>query len=113
MKIACVDKTAADRVELQKRFEDAYAECRQAVGHLNIAHTFPASKDEVLLNTAPDVVAVGPGFNVEASYNTCREIKTSFPEVPIILFLPQESYSLRTLKRFQDLCIDVFSPSDP
>lgn len=112
MRIACIDKSAADRLRLQELIESAFAECRSAVGHLPLAHCYPASKEEVLLNSAPEAVAVGAAFNVEESLLATRELHFAFPELPILVFLRPESYSLRTLKRFEQLAADIFSTEE-
>ncbi len=112
MKIACVDKTAADRVKLQRRFDDAYEQCRNAIGHVTLALTYPASKDEVLINAAPDAIAIGPGFPLEEAYTTCRDIKHAFPHVPVFLFLSRDVYSLRALKRFEKVANEIFAEDE-
>ena len=109
MQIACVDKSATDRLKLQKRLEQAYEECRSFIGHLTVAHTFPCSRDELLLRTAPDIVVLGPGFSTEEAEATCKQIRRSLPKTPILLFVAEDVFSLRTLRRFEPLTSDTFS----
>ncbi len=113
MRVACVDRTAALRVVLQKYFEQSYERCRHSIGNVNLAQTIPCKKEELLVNAPPDVVAVGPGFGVEEAYALCREISRTFPGLPILVFLAADAYSLRSLRRFQKVCSDVFSMDDP
>jgi len=112
MKIACIDKTAAERIKLQRFIDGAYQSCRSSVGHLSNVATIPASRDEVLLNTPPNVVAVGPGFTPEEAYLTAREIRGTHANVPIIVVLADESYTLRTLKRFERVADEVVTSSE-
>jgi MinD-like ATPase involved in chromosome partitioning or flagellar assembly len=113
MKIACLDKSASDRLKLQQHFESAYEQCRTTLGHMTSAHILPLSKEETLLSTPPDVVAVGPGFPLEEAYNCCREIRETHPSAHILLFLGTETYSLRSLRRFEKAADDIFSPDEP
>ena len=108
MRIACVDNLAADRVLLQKLFEDAYANCRDVVGHITLAKCYPASKEEALINKAPDIYAVGPGFNLEEAWTTCRDLKSTHPTVPIFIFIEEQHFSLRTLRRLEKVSDEIF-----
>lgn len=113
MKIACVDKSAADRVKLQALLEDAYESCRQSVGYISLAQLVPLSKDELLLNSAPGVVVVGPGYNIEEAYAVCRDLRQKLPaDVAVISILSPESFSLRALRRFERVCNEVFSTEE-
>ncbi len=112
MRIACIDKTAADRVKLQQFLDNAYAECRDAIGHISLIHTYPVSKDELLLNKPPQLVVVGPAYAAEEAYTVCREIRETFPSAALFLVIDTSNYSLRTLKRFQRVCNDIFSSVD-
>lgn len=113
MRIACVDKNASDRAKLQKFIDDAYAECRHSIGHISFIQTYPVTKDELLLSKAPDAVIVGPSYTIEDTYAVCREIRDTFPQVPILLLLDPSIYSLRTLRRFEKICTDIFSSAEP
>lgn len=109
MKIACIDKTAAERVLLQRRIEEAYEACRHSVGHLTNAQVYPVSREEALLNSAPDVITIGPVWSIEESYSACRDLYERFPNTPIVLFVQEEFYTLRILRRFQKICAEVFA----
>lgn len=112
MNIACVDKTAADRLHLQKRLEDAYEYSRKTVGHISILRLYPASKEEVVLHTPPDLIFIGPGFAFEEAFRVCRDLSKEFPNTVLFLFLPPELYTLRTLRRFQRFCSEIFSTEE-
>lgn len=112
MKIACVDKTAADRMSLQERFEQSYFKARSALGHLPIAQISPASKEELLVSAAPDVAVVGPGYALEEASACCREIISAHPDVPLLLLVAGESYTLRTLRRFEQFTREIFSADE-
>jgi cellulose biosynthesis protein BcsQ len=109
MKIACIDKTAADRIALQHKIESSYESSRNILGHINLAQIYPVSKDELILSSSPEVIAVGPNFTIEEAYSVCREIKTAFPETPLLLFLNSNLYSLRSLRRFRPVCTETFT----
>jgi septum formation inhibitor-activating ATPase MinD len=109
MRIACLDQKAADRLALQKRFDDCFEQCRNTVGHFSSFEAFPCTKDEALLNNAPAVFAIGNHFSLEESYRISRELATAHPETPILLFVDGEQYTLRTLRRFQAVANEVFS----
>ena len=103
MKIACIDKTAADRLSLQERLEQSYFAARSALGHLPVARVSPVSKEELLIGTAPEAALVGPGFSVEEASACCREITSAHPALPLIIIVRTENFSLRTLRRFEFL----------
>lgn len=113
MRIACVDSTAADRVALQKMLDRCCTECRTSIGHLSLIQTYPATKEEVLVNAAPEVIAVGSSFSIEEAYAVCRDLHSAHPAVPLIVFLSPERYSLRSLRRFGNVSDEVFSTEDP
>lgn len=113
MKIACIDRSASDRLKLHHLFEDAYESARNIAGHVVGNSAYPATLEEALLSTAPDVIAVGPTFNVEEAYSACRKLNAAFPNTTLFLFLSNENYSLRSLRRFSSLCTEVFSVDEP
>lgn len=108
MKIACVEQTAAERIKLQKLIDNAYDECRHSIGHLVLVHTYTATKEELLLSSSPEIIALSACTAIESSFSCCRELSEAFPNTPIILFLPDEHYSLRTLRRFEKYVHTVF-----
>ena len=112
MKIACVDKTANDRVQLQRYVDQTYEQCRSAVGHLSLFHVFPASREEILFSTPPDAAVIGPALPFEESFLTCRELHQRFPLLPIFVFLAPENFSLRALRRFEGICCEVLTQQD-
>lgn len=112
MRIACLDQSADARLALQILVNDSFTNCRNAVGHLASCEVFPISKEQALLNSAPSIFVIGPEYGVEASYRVCREIKSAYPEVPLVLFLDPQHFSLRTLRRFEPLTRDIFSTEE-
>jgi MinD-like ATPase involved in chromosome partitioning or flagellar assembly len=113
MRIACVGRAAAQRVAVQEFVDRAFEQCRAAVGHLTFAQTYPASKEEVLVNSPPDVVVVGSSLPIEEAYAFCRDLRTVHANLPVLVFLLPENYSLRTLRRFEKVCSEAFSMEDP
>jgi MinD-like ATPase involved in chromosome partitioning or flagellar assembly len=109
MRIVCVDASAADRVALQRHFDTVYEACREYLGHLNLADTVPASKEELLVSSAPELIAVGSAYSIELSFSTCRDLREAFPQTPIIVFLKAEAYSLRTMRRLERVSNEIFS----
>ncbi len=113
MKVACVDSSAQTRIQLQKLYEEALEESRNTIGHLNLVSTYPASIQEVCLNSAPDVVTVGSAFSVEEAFSACKKIRGVHPHVALFVILNAEVYSLRTLRRFERICDEIFSSTEP
>jgi len=112
MRIACVDKSAADRVDLQRLIENSYDSCRGTLGHTTTAFAFPVSKEELILGERPDAVAIGGSWELERAYSVAKEIKEVFAGIPILILLPQESFSLRALRRFERITSHVLSIED-
>lgn len=112
MKIACVDKTASDRISLEKFLDDSFRECRKSVGHLLVARLTPLSKEELLINTLPDSVVIGAAFDIEEALLLCRDIKSISPTVPVFVFLRPELYTVKNLKRFDSYVSEVFCTTD-
>ena len=109
MRIACVDESAASRVALQKYFDDVYDQCRNEIGHLKLVHYYPCSKSQAMINGAPSLFAIGPGYSTEYAYLTCKELRRAHPETPILVLVDAQDFSLRTLKRFEKVCDEVLS----
>lgn len=112
MKVACVDKTASDRIKLEKLFDSAFEQCRNTFGHLTIATTYPATLDDLLLNKPPQLIAIGAGFSIEEAHAACRKIHSTYSDVPVFLFLSPDTYSLRGLRRFQTVTTEIFSTDE-
>jgi cellulose biosynthesis protein BcsQ len=112
MKLACVDNTASERMKLQRFIDEAYEQCRNAIGHVPLARSYPVSKEELLLSSAPDIIIIGPGFTPDESYNVSRDIKEAFQDVPLFVFVEKEAYHLRTLRRFQKVATEIFSQDE-
>ena len=109
MRIACLDLHAAGRLALQTLFDDSFEHCRSTIGHISSFEPFPCTKDEALLNSAPGAFSVGSSYSLEDAYTLCRELRSAHPHTPILLFVEPTEYSLRTLRRFQQLTYEVFS----
>jgi cellulose biosynthesis protein BcsQ len=112
MRIACVDKTATDRLKLEQLLEDGFRECRRTIGHLLVAKFYPSSKEEALVNSPPNILVVGPAFSVDEALTFVRDWKALHPQVPIFVFTSEEDYSLRVLKRFEPYVAEVFCQAD-
>jgi len=112
MRIACVDKTATDRLKLEETLGAGFRECRKTIGHLLVAKFYPSSREEALINTPPDVLIVGPAFDSEEAFNFVREWKALHSEIPVFIFASEENYSLKVLKRFEPYVREVFCTAD-
>jgi cellulose biosynthesis protein BcsQ len=112
MRIACVDKTATERIALERFLDESFRECRKSIGHLVVARLVPMSKEELLINTLPDCVVLGAGFGVEESLLLAREIKSSSSAAPVYVFLSAQDYTIKNLKRFAGYANEVFSVVD-
>jgi len=112
MRIACVDKTATDRLKLEETLGQGFRECRKTIGHLLVAKFYPSSREEALINTPPDVLIVGPAFNSEEAFRFVREWKSLHSDVPVFIFASEENYCLKALKRFEPYVREVFCTVD-
>lgn len=112
MRIACVDKTAAERMALERFLDESFKECRKSIGHLVVARLNPVSKEELLINKLPDCVVLGSGFEVDESLLLVREIRAISNNIPIYVFLTSLNYTVKNLKRFSGYASDVFSVVD-
>lgn len=113
MKIACLDKSAAFRIQLQQFVEGAYLECRSALGHLPLNQIYPATSTELLLNSAPDAAILGSGYSADDALLLCRSLREKFPDLPLFTVLSPDQYNLRMLRRFERLNVESFSVDDP
>ena len=109
MKVACLDNTARSRLKLQRILEGAFEQTRASLGHVNLAQFYTSSLDELMLKNLPDAVALGPEFGVEDALLVCKDVRSRFPQVPILVVLDTSNYSVRNLRRFQRFTQDVFS----
>ncbi|MCB0359839.1 MAG: hypothetical protein KDD44_09390, partial [Bdellovibrionales bacterium] len=75
MKLACVDTTARARLELQRSVEAAFDACRDSVGHAALAFSYPASREELFLNSPPDFIVVGAEYSAEDAYLLCSQVR--------------------------------------
>lgn len=112
MRIACIDNSAAERVGLQKLIEQAYHQCRDTLGHLSFPTISPCTKDELLVNTAPDIIVFGSGFPVERALSLAKELKLKLESARLCFFLTPENYTLRNLQRFEPFSQSIFSTAD-
>lgn len=108
MKIACVDKSAEDRLALQRKLELAFAQCRKAIGHLATAQFIPTTIDELSINRCCDIIVFGSSLALEDAYHNSKALRTALPNCPIVVFLSTAYYSLRTLKRFEPYVDEIF-----
>lgn len=112
MRIASIDNSAAERVGLQKLIEKAYHECRDTLGHVSFPLIFPTTKDELLVNSAPDILVFGSGFSVERVLSLAKELKPNLEKTRFCFFLTPENYTLRNLQRLEPVSQSIFSTSD-
>ena len=113
MRIACIDQTAADRVELQKLIDKSLIDARDLLGHLSYLQAYPTTVQNIIEDEdAPDIAIVGPNFNPEDSLVICRRLKDKYKDVPIITFLSQDAFELSLLRRFKQVAEEVLSTED-
>ena len=112
MKVACVDRTAADRLELQKFFEDALCEARDTVGHVNLTETYPSTAEDLLFSSDVEAIAIGHHFTPDDIIVICKRLKEKFPNSPILVFLSEANYELRMLRRLQEFNAEIFSTAE-
>lgn len=112
MRIACVDRTATDRLKLEQLLEDGFRECRRTIGHLLVAKFYPSSREEALVNTPPNILILGPALGIDEALTFLRDWKSLYPELPVFIFISEENYSLKNLKRLEDYVSEVFCIAD-
>ena len=130
MKLACVDKTASNRLELQRLVSSAFDSSREVIGHLSAVDFLPTTREEILVggslggidlkehtsfnagcNSWAGVI-LGPGYAVEELFAVASEIRASSQAIPIFCFIPVENYSIRILRRLERITVEVFRTDD-
>jgi cellulose biosynthesis protein BcsQ len=111
-KIVCVDKSTALRVELKNLIDQCFGACRNSIGYVESNRTVPASRDEVLLKSSPDVVVLGPGYSPDDLSAVSRQIREIHPKVPILIVLEPTNYTLRVLRRLEHSLVEVVKTED-
>lgn len=111
-RIACIDARAEDRTVLRSRLEAMYARHRRGLRFGMNLELYVSSREELFLAPAPDIFVIGSGMRVDAAHSLCLELQAAYPEIPILLFLKEDSYSLRILRRFESACEEVFSDDE-
>lgn len=109
MKVACIDKTAADRIALQRFMQDSFERCRDAVGHVSLLQPYLCSVEEVQFDTTSEVLVIGPRFSLAELLELLSFLKKANQTIPIVIILALSSYSLRTLRTLQRSGAEVFS----
>lgn len=117
----CVDKSAADRLRLQKLIEESLDRCRDSIGHLPNLDSSPVSKDELLLRLSlpapskaqPSLIILGNSYSIEDLAAILKEVRECSSDIPILIFLKPESVNLRSLRRFEYYGAEVIQENDP
>jgi cellulose biosynthesis protein BcsQ len=125
MKLACVDKTASDRLKLQGHFNSAFESCRDAIGHMAAVDFIPLSKEEALLtslvpskskdhrnSSAFEGLIIGPGYSIDELISVSSNFRGVYAALPIFALIVPENFSLRTLRRLEKLSVEVFVTDD-
>jgi len=112
LRIACIDKDSKARLSLHRLIESAFTNCCEGSGGYGSITPYPASLEEILLSSPPECVLLGPAQGLESTVQVCRKLRSEFPGVGIVVLLPEESFSLRSLRRFESLADDCISSSD-
>ena len=71
MKIACISQGSNQMFEMRSHLEQSFLNCREAVGHLPVANIYRCSKEEALVNAAPDVFVLFGDEGIESSLLLC------------------------------------------
>jgi len=85
MRIACIDISAGDRLKLEQFLDNSFRDCRKSVGHMLVARFYPSTKDEILVNSSPDIIVIGPAFSSDESLTLARDICSVHPSVPVFV----------------------------
>jgi len=126
MLFLCVERSAGERLLLQKTLENALVECRSGVGHLPNLEFIPASKEEALFRIGSQqkgeplrdnrnrelTIIFGPGISPEDLTKVATEIRENNSEISLFAILPSQLLSLRNLRKFERLRISTLSDSD-
>ena len=112
LRVACLDKTPEARSSLQNLVHAVCEEYRSSFGHVQLLLPYPSSREELYLNSAPNIFLVGPRFTVDEAYSLCLELKESYPDIPVLVFLNEASYSLRLLRRFESCTEEIFAETE-
>ncbi len=113
MRIACIDSSATNRIDLQKLIEQAFHQSRESIGHVSFPTIYPTTKEELLVNNAPDIIVYGSGLAPERLLILAREVEEHFAdEVRQCFFLNRENFTLVNLKRLEKYSSLIFSTDD-
>ncbi len=113
MRIACVDNSPIEREQIIRYLEEAFSSQRGAVGHLPDAAISSCSLEELMFVAHPGTIIIGPGFEIEQTFEACRKICEHFPDSPVILIFAPANYSLRVLRRFERFTKALFCWEEP
>lgn len=113
MRIACVDKSPIERERIIRYLEEAFSSQRGAVGHLPDASISSCSFEELMFIADPGTIIIGPGFEIEQTFEACRKIRENFSDSPVILIFASANYSLRVLRRFERFTKALFCWEEP
>lgn len=111
LRVACIDKSRELQAQLKQLIDQAYAACRESVGHLAIPNTYGASAQEVEVNTRPDLAVIGWHHGIEESFRVCKLLRQAHPSLPIFVFFDDADFTLRNLSRFQGVSDEQFRGS--
>ena len=112
MKIACVDKTASSRLELQTFLERTLEDNREFLGYSRLAVFVPVSREELLHSSYIDAVIIGPRFTLDEALLLVRQLKESETGLSILVFVDEELFTVNNLQRFERFQVEVFSCDD-
>lgn len=109
-----VDRSAGERLALQRRLEEALIECRDSVGHLASLEFVPASPEELpayldrtYLERKNLAIVFGPALGVDEMVAKSQGISQ-----PVFGLLPPEILSLRNLRRLEKCGVTVLETED-
>ncbi|MCC6932464.1 MAG: ParA family protein [Deltaproteobacteria bacterium] len=113
MRIACVDLHPAARSNLKIFIDSLFESCRDAVGHITMANAYTSGKEELMVNSLPDVAVFQPNEDtLDNSLFLLRELSKLIPALPLIVFLEPELFTFRNLKRFEPYTTEIFSTEE-
>ncbi|MCC6952516.1 MAG: ParA family protein, partial [Deltaproteobacteria bacterium] len=95
------------------RIDAIIEECRDTVGHVRLAETYPCAVEDLMLGMAPACVAFGPGMQIGEIIDGALRLQTEHPQTGCFVFLESRAMTIDALCSLQSVTSDIFSFDDP
>ena len=112
MKIYCLDKNPAARAELINAIEGTFEDSRKSIDVTESFEFIPCTIEQIAISESARIIIFGPEIDVDDVIKYCRYIKNIRNNAVIYVFLKEKNYTLRIMKRFQDLAEELFSSNE-